>query len=78
MSVKKWAICAFLFFICYLIVVYLDKNIYEPFYNNRRGLGLRRNPNCIYGNCPFRRDRMNYSRGIYPRFLYPSYWYRYF
>ena len=76
MSVKKWAVCAFLFYICYLIVVYLDKNIREPFYNNRRlglGLGLRRNPHCTYGNnCPFRQGRMNYS---YSRFLYPSYWY---
>jgi hypothetical protein len=66
MCVKKWIGCAILFYICYLIVNYLDKPV-ESF--GRRGIGLRRGG--YYG-----------GRGIrYPVVVtqdyYPSYWYRY-
>jgi hypothetical protein len=38
MSVKKWITCAFLFFVCYLIIVYLDKTI-ESFRGGGGGRG---------------------------------------
>jgi len=38
MSVKKWTTCAFLFFICYLIIMYLDKTI-ENFRGGGGGRG---------------------------------------
>ena len=38
MSVKKWITCAFLFFVCYLIIMYLDKTI-ESFRGGGGGRG---------------------------------------
>jgi hypothetical protein len=46
MSVKKWICCAVLFYICYLIIQYLDRTI-EKF--GGRG-------SCPYGGrCPYGR-----------------------
>ena len=81
MCVNKWIGCAILFYICYLIVNYLDKPV-ESF--GRRGIGLRRGG--YYGGGYYRGGYYGGGyyggRGIrYPVVVtqdyYPSYWYRY-
>ena len=73
MCVKKWIVCAVLFYILYLIVKYLDKPI-ESF--GRRG-GYYGGRGGYYGG------RGGYYGGglSYPVVIaedsYPSYWYRY-
>jgi len=74
MYIKKLLICAFLFFICYLILSYLNKNL-EAFVRGRGyyGRGFNRNFNRGYGY-PLNR------RNVYPVVLdnYPSYFYSLF
>ena len=71
MSVKKWITCAFLFFVCYLIIMYLDKTI-----ENFRGGGGRG-----YGGMG--RGRGGIGRGYYggygynPVYIYDDSNYRY-
>ena len=78
MCVKKWIVCAILFYICYLILNYLSKPV-ESFGRRGRGgiggfgRGLR---GGYYGG------RGGYYGGVsYPVVVtqdyYPSYWYRY-
>ncbi len=72
MCVKKWICCAILLYICYLIVIYLDKPV-ESFGGGRGGFGR----GGYYGG------RGGYYGGglSYPVVVtqdyYPSYWYRY-
>jgi hypothetical protein len=92
MSVKKWTTCAFLFFVCYLIIVYLDKAI-EGFRGGGGGRGG-------FGRGGFGRGGIGrggigrgygYGPGYYGGYYgglsypvpvvvndYPSYWYPYF
>ena len=92
MFTKKWLICAFLFFICYLIIVYLDKNIAEGFRGGRGrgGIGIGRGyygggRGFGYGGRGFgygRRRGYGYGGVSYPVPVvdnyYSSYWYPYF
>ncbi len=71
MCVKKWIGCAILFYICYLIVNYLDKPI-ESF--GRRGIGLRRGG--YYGGGYYGGRGIRYPV-VVTQDYYPSYWYRY-
>jgi len=91
MYAKKLLICAFLFFICYLILIYLNKNL-EAFvrgggYGGRGGRGrgyygggFNRNFGRGY-SYPIHRGY--YGRNVYPvvvdeyypRYLYSSYLY---
>jgi|688.fasta_scaffold358129_4 hypothetical protein len=79
MSVKKWATCAFLFFICYLILNYLNKET-EAFGGRRRGGYYGRRG---YG---YTMHRGYYGRNVYPAlvdnyypsYLYPNYLYSFF
>ncbi len=94
MSVKKWITCAFLFFICYLIIVYLDKAI-EEFRGGGgggRGRGYYGGRGYGYGRGYYGRGYYGYGGGSYrvpvivneypsywyPYYLYPSYWSSYF
>lgn len=100
MNVKKWATCAFLFLICYVIIIYLDKSI-EGFRGGGRGgfgRGIGRGRGYYGGRGYGPGYGMGYGMGygygrgyypvpvvinddsnyLYPSFLYPSYWYRYF
>jgi hypothetical protein len=90
MFTKKLLICAFLFFICYLIIVYLDKNIAEEFRGGRggRGYGYGRGYYGGRGGIGIGRGygyggRRHYYGGVsYPVPVvdnyYSSYWYPYF
>jgi hypothetical protein len=71
MCVKKWIGCAILFYICYLIVNYLDKPV-ESF--GRRGIGLRRGG--YYGGGYYGGRGIRYPV-VVTQDYYPSYWYRY-
>ena len=90
MYAKKLLICAFLFFICYLILIYLNKNL-EAFirgrgyggrgigYGGRRGYygrGFNRNFGHGYG---YPLNRRNVYPVVvdeyYPRYLYSNYLY---
>ena len=81
MCVKKWIVCAVLFYILYLVVKYLDKPI-ESFgrrggYYGGRG-GYYGGRGGYYGG----RGGGYYGGGLsYPVVIaedsYPSYWYRY-
>ena len=92
MSVKKWITCAFLFFVCYLIIVCLDKTI-ESFrgggggggYGGRGGIGRGGYGRGYYGGRGY--GRGYYGGGYYggssyrvPVVVneYPSYWYPYY
>ena len=82
MFTKKWLICAFLFFVCYLIIVHLDKNIAEGFHGRGRGgIGIGRGyyggRRGYYGGVSYPVPVVDnyYSSYWYPYFLYPSYWY---
>ena len=80
MSVKKWIGCAILLYICYLIVIYLDKSV-ESFGGGRgRGGGgiggFGRGRGGYYGG------RVSYpvvvNQDYYPSYWWnPSYWNRY-
>ena len=93
MSVKKWIGCAILLYICYLIVIYLDKSV-ESFGGGRgRGGigGFGRGRGGYYGGRGgyyggrggYYGGRGGYYGGrvSYPVVVtqdyYPSYWYRY-
>ena len=84
MYAKKLFICAFLFFICYLILIYLNKNL-EAFVRGRGyyGRGFGRGFGRGYG-CPLNRRNVypvvidDYPRYLYSSYLYPSYWYSFF
>ena len=86
MFTKKWLICAFLFVICYLIIVYLDKNIAEGFRGGRGGIGIGRG--YYGGRGGIGRRGYGYGRGYYGGVSYPvpvvvddyysNYWYPYF
>ena len=83
MSVKKWIGCAILFYICYLIVIYLDKPV-ESFGGGGGGRG-----GFGFGGRGFGfGGRGGYYRGYYGgraisypvvvnQGYYPSYWHRY-
>ena len=81
MSVKKWLTCAFLFFVCYLIIAYLDKAVEEFRGGGRggigRGYGYGRG---YYGGGSYRVPVVvnEYPSYLYPYYLYPSYWSNYF
>ena len=89
MCVKKWICCAILFYICYLIVKYLDKRV-ENFGRGGRG-GFGRGRGGYYGGRGgYYGGRGGYYGGgyyggrdvVYPVVIadnsYPSYWwYRY-
>ena len=92
MSVKKWTTCAFLFFVCYLIIAYLDKAI-EEFrgggggggYGGRGGIGRGGYGRGYYGGRGY--GRGYYGGGYYGgrsnrvpvvENEYPSYWYPYY
>ena len=84
MSVKKWTTCAFLFFVCYLIIAYLDKAI-EEFRGGggggyggrgRGGYGRGGYGRGYYGGVPVVVNE--YPSYWYPYYLYPSYWSSYF
>lgn len=91
MSVKKWTTCAFLFFVCYLIIVYLDKTI-ESFRGGgggRGGIGRGGIGRGYYGGRGYGYGYgrgyyggQGYGRGYYrvPVVVndYPSYWYPYY
>jgi hypothetical protein len=85
MYAKKLLICAFLFFICYLILSYLNKNL-EAFGCRGRGCGSRgyygggfnRNFNRGYGYPLNRRNVYPVVVDNYPSYLYPSYFYSLF
>ena len=75
MSVKKWIGCAILLYICYLIVIYLDKPV-ESFGGGGRGRG--RGGIGGFGRGGFGRGGY-YGGGVsYPVVVtqdyYPSYW----
>ena len=91
MYAKKLLICAFLFFICYLILIYLNKKTEAFGYGGRGrgyyggrggyyGRGFNRNFNRGYG---YPMHRGYYGRNVYPvvvdeyypRYLYSSYLY---
>ena len=82
MCVKKWIVCAVLFYILYLIVKYLDKPIESfgrrgGYYGGRGGYYSGRGGG-YYGG----RGGGYYGGGLsYPVVIaedsYPSYWYRY-
>jgi hypothetical protein len=87
---KKWVICAFLFFICYLIIMYLDRAI-EGFRGGGRGGGIGRGGigrglgyyggrGYVYG--PGYGYGGYYSSASYPiivdDYYYPNYWYHRF
>ena len=80
MSVKKWIGCAILLYICYLIVIYLDKPV-ESFGGGGRGRG--RGGIGGFGRGGFGRGGYYGGRDVvYPVVVadnsYPSYWwYRY-
>jgi len=91
MSVKKLSICAFLFFVCYLIIAYLDKAI-EEFRGGggggRGGIGRGGIGRGGIGRGYYRGPGYGYGRGYGygPRYYgvpvvvneYPSYWYPYY
>lgn len=87
MYAKKLLLCAFLFFICYLILIYLNKNL-EAFvrgggYGGRgcRGIGCGgrgyygRSFNRGYGYPIHRRNVYPVVVHDYPSYFYPSYFY---
>ena len=91
MSVKKWIGCAILLYICYLIVIYLDKSV-ESFgggrgrggiggfgrggYYGGRGLGRGGYYGGYYGGAISYPVVVN--QDYYPSYWWsPSYWYRY-
>ena len=93
MCVKKWIACAVLFYICYLIVKYLEKNV-ESFGGGRgggRGRGGHYGGRGGHygGRGGYYGGRGGYYGGggsypvvvtedYYPSYWwYPSYWYRY-
>jgi len=93
MSVKKWTTCAFLFFVCYLIIAYLDKAIEE--FRGGGGGGYGGRGRGGYGRGGYGRGGYGrgyyggrgYGRGYYggssyrvPVVVneYPSYWYPYY
>ena len=77
MCVKKWICCAILLYICYLIVIYLDKSV-ESFGGGRGRGGIGG-----FGRGGYYGGRGGYYGGglSYPVVVtqdyYPSYWYRY-
>ena len=79
MCVKKWICCAILLYICYLIVIYLDKPV-ESFGGGRGGFGRG---GYYGGRGGYYGGRGGYYGGglSYPVVVtqdyYPSYWYRY-
>ena len=82
MCVKKWICCAILLYICYLIVIYLDKPV-ESFGGGRggghyghRGLGRGGYYGGYYGGAISYPVVVN--QDYYPSYWWsPSYWYRY-
>ena len=84
MSVKKWIGCAILFYICYLIVIYLDKHV-ENFGGRGRGFGRGFGRGGYYGGRGGYyggRGAISYpvvvNQDYYPSYWWsPSYWYRY-
>ena len=89
MCVKKWIGCAILLYICYLIVIYLDKPV-ESFGGGRGGYGRGGFGRGGYGRGGYYGGRGGYYGGrggyyggglSYPVVVtqdyYPSYWYRY-
>jgi hypothetical protein len=93
MYAKKLLICAFLFFICYLILIYLNKKT-EAFGYGGRGYGGGRGyygGRSNYGGRGYPMHMGYYGRNVYPvvvdeyyprhlysSYLYPNYWYNLF
>ena len=80
MSVKKWIGCAILLYICYLIVIYLDKPV-ESFGGGGRGRGrggIGGFGRGGFGRGGFGRGGYYGGRVSYPVVVtqdyYPSYW----
>ena len=78
MSVKKWIGCAILFYICYLIVIYLDKHVENFGGRGGRGFGRGFGRGGYYGG----RGAISYpvvvNQDYYPSYWWsPSYWNRY-
>jgi hypothetical protein len=92
MSVKKWIGCAILFYICYLIVIYLDKPVESfggggggrgGFGFGGRGFGFGGRGFGFGGRGGYYGGRgVSYpvvvNQDYYPNYWwYPSYWHRY-